>query len=325
MATGFGKILLLTGNSEFLSERTRRRAVRALLEERPECEVAESTASGLAPGELASLTSASLFSEASALVLTDLQDLPEVAATELLAHASDPSPDVAVVLVHGGGTKGKGLLDKLKAQASVTVVEQKAPKYERELTDWVRAEARELGRALEAEAAAALVSSVGADLRSLAGAVDQLVATTESGTSVTVEVVRRYFGGRAEVKGYEIADAAIEGRLSHALERARWAEENRVAAPVITAAFASGLRTLARVASAAPNLRDNELAAVVGAPPFKVRLLRQQMRSWDPDGLRRALAAVARADLDVKGGGAAEPGYAIERMIIQVAASRLRS
>ena len=155
------------------------------------------------------------------------------------------------------------------------------------------------------------------------GAADQLASTLDSGAAVTLEVVRRYFGGRADVRGYEIADAAIEGRINVALEHARWAETAKVAPVLVTSALAAGLRQLARLADAPPRLSEGELARHVGAPPFKVRVLRRQLQGWEPAGLARALDAVARADLDVKG-GSAEPAYAVERMVLQVAAARRR-
>lgn len=324
VANPFGKILLVTGNSEFLSDRARQRAVAAVREVAPEVQLAQSTASSLGPGEFTALTSASLFSDATAVVLTELQDLPDGPATELLGYAASPSAETAVVLVHGGGNKGKGLLDKLRKLPAVSEVTQQAPKYERELISWVRDESRSLGRSFDEEAAALLVASVGSDLRSLAAAVDQLVATVDASETLDASVVRRYFGGRAEVRGYEIADAALEGRLGLALERARWAETAKVAPLLITAAFGSGLRQLARVATADPGLRDADLAREIGAPPFKIRTLRQMARGWDEPALGRALDAVAHADLQVKG-GSAEPAYAVERMIIDVAVARSRS
>lgn len=323
MATAFGKILLITGNAEFLADRTRSRAVAAVTAEHPECEVAESTATGLAPGELAGLTSPSLFSEVSALVLTELQDLPDAAQSELLAYAAEPSSDIAVVLVHGGGNKGKGLLDKLRKLPSVSEVKLEQPKYERDYARWVHTEIRDLGARIDEEAATLLVASVGQDLRALGGAADQLVSNLERGVEITPELVRQYFGGRADVRGYEIADAAIEGRIDVALEHARWAETAKVAPVLITSAFASGLRSLAKLSCAPAGMRDNDLATHVGAPPFKIRSMRQQLRSWEPDGLANALEAVARADLDVKG-GAADPAFAVERMVLQVAAARRR-
>jgi DNA polymerase-3 subunit delta len=311
VATAFGKILLITGNAEFLAARVRSRAVAAVTGEHPDV-------------ELAGLTSPSLFSDASALVLSDLQDLPDAAQAELLAYAAAPSPDIAVVLVHSGGAKGKGLLDKLRKIGCVSEVKVEAPKYERDFARWVFTEVRDLGARIDEQAATALVASVGQDLRALAGAADQLVASVDRGVPITEEVVGRYFGGRADVRGYEIADAAIEGRIHVALESARWAETAKVAPVLITTALASGLRSLAKLATAPAGLRDNDLAARIGAPPFKIRAMRQQLRSWEPDGLAKALDAVAQADLDVKG-GSADPAYAVERMVLQVAAQRRRT
>ncbi|MCW2769046.1 MAG: holA [Aeromicrobium sp.] len=323
MATAFGKILLITGNAEFLADRTRAKAVKAVTAEQPEVEVATSTASGLQPGELAGLTSPSLFSDASALVLTELQDLPDVAQAELLAYVASPSPDVAVILVHGGGQKGKGLLDKLRKAGVVSEVKLEQPKYERDYARWVFGEVRDLGARIDEQAATFLVAAVGQDLRALAGAADQLVANLEKGAEITASLVQQYFGGRADVRGYEIADATIDGRISVALEQARWAEAAKVAPVLITSALATGLRSLAKLSGAPEGLRDNDLAALIGAPPFKIRAMRQQLRSWDQTGLAQAISAVAQADLDVKG-GAADPAFAVERMVLQVAAQRRR-
>ncbi len=317
----FGKILLISGNAEFLADRTRARAVAAVAEEQAECEIATAVAGGLAPGELAGLISPSLFSNASALVLTELDNLPEAAQDELIAYATAPSPDVAVVLVHGGSQKGKKLLDQLRSRPSVTEVKVESPKYEREFVAWVRTELRDLGATIDEEAASLLVSSVGQDLRALAGAADQLASTIGKGDVVTVEVVRRYFGGRADVRGFDIADAAIDGRINVALEQARWAEAARVAPVLITSAFASGLRSLAKLADAPEGLSEAELARHVGAPPFKIRILRRQLRAWDTSSLAAALMAVAHADTDVKT-GEADAAYAVERMVLQVAAAR---
>jgi DNA polymerase III subunit delta len=318
--TVFGRILLISGNAEFLADRTRARAVAAVTAEQPECEVATALAAGLGTGELAGLISPSLFSSSSALVLTELENLPDAALDELVAYAAAPSPDVAVVLVHGGGPKGKRILDLLRAQASVTEVKVETPKYEREFIAWVRAELRDLGAVIDEPAAALLVASVGQDLRALAGAADQLAATVGN-EPVTADVVRRYFGGRADVRGFDIADAAIDGRINVALEQARWAEAARVAPVLITSAFASGLRSLAKLVDAPDGLSEADLARHVGAPPFKIRILRRQLRAWDTASLASALDAVANADTDVKT-GEADPSYAVERMVLQVAAAR---
>lgn len=326
MASAFGKILLITGATsaaEFLGERTRQRAEKQIVAERPEAEIAHARGADLVAGELAGLTSPSLFSDSSALVLTDLQDLGEDPAAELVAYAGNPSDDIAVVLVHGGGTKGKGVLDKLRKQSAVSEVKLSVPKYERDIITWVRDEARDHGRSMDDGAAALLTAAIGSDLRALAAAVDQLASTMDPGRPIDVDTISLYFGGRAEVKGYEIADAAVGGQLSVALEKSRWGAAHRLAPVLVIAAVAGALRQIALLATAPPGLREGELAAHVGVPPFKLRTLRSQVGAWSAAGLATALEAVAEADLAVKGGGG-DPAYALERMLITVSASRTR-
>lgn len=323
MTSAFGKILLLTGNAEFLAERTKQRAVAAIKAEADECEVAESVAGSLGPSDLAALTSPSLFSTSSAVVITDLQDLAEAAQHELLAYAGAPPEQAAMILVQGTGQKGKGLLDKLRALPTVHEVKHAEPKYERDYARWVLGEVRDLGGRIAEPAATLLVAAVGQDLRALAGAADQLVVSVPPGSEISTETVRRYFGGRADVRGYEIADAAIDGRLSAALEQTRWAEDAKVAPVLITSAVATGLRSLARLADAPGGLSQGELARQVGVPPFKLTGMRKQLGHWSPAALAAALDAAAQADLDVKG-GASDPAFAVERLVLQVCAARGR-
>lgn len=323
VATVFGKLLLITGPAEFLADRALRQAVSSVTKAVPDIDVAEVSASAVVPGELATVMSPSLFCPQSAVVIRELQDLGDGPQAELLEHAQQPSADVAVIMLHSGGNKGKGLLDKLRKCAAVTEVKCPPIKYEREHVAWVRSELRGLGGTIDEAAATLLVRAVGLDLRALAGACDQLFNSVERGTPIGSDVVRQYFGGRAEVKGFDIADAAVGGHLAAALEQLRWAEANKVAAVLITSAFASGLRSLAKLATAPPGLHDGDLAAHISAPPFRLKSLRQQLRGWDERGLARALSAVAQADLDVKG-GAADAAYSLERMVLEVLRSRRR-
>ena len=66
-----------------------------------------------------------------------------------------------------------------------------------------------------------MLANVGSDLRELASAVSQLVADT--GGKVTEAAVETYYSGRAEVRGFEIADKAVTGDRAGALEALAWA------------------------------------------------------------------------------------------------------
>jgi DNA polymerase-3 subunit delta len=313
-----GSVTLVTGAEEFLAERTIASVVSALRAADVEADVTEIPASELGPGSLAELTSPSLLAATRAVVVRGLQDLPEESAARLIAYVTSPAGDIALVLVHSGGQKGKGLVDKLR---KLGVVEARCDSPKQwELTRFVAGEVRAAGGRIEESAAGLLVDAVGSDLRALSAAAAQL-ASDAPGTPISPEVVHRYFGGRAEVKSFAIADAAVTGDRSAALEQLRWAMSHAVAPVLVTGAFASGLRGLSRLMSAPRELGDADLAREVGVPPWKLKSLRSQARGWSPRGLAEAITAVARADGEVKGVGA-DPGYALERMVLSVVAAR---
>ncbi|MGI3786329.1 MAG: DNA polymerase III subunit delta, partial [Janthinobacterium lividum] len=241
---------------------------------------------------------------------------PEV-APDLLEVVAARLPDVALVLVHGGGQKGKGVLDKLKA-LDVAVVDC-PPVKTWELPQFVSAEVRQAGGTMETGAAQALVDAVGNDLRALAAGAAQLVSDTEG--RVEAEDVRRYFGGRADVTSFAVTDAVLSGDTGIAMERLRWALTTGVAPVLVTSALASGVRGLGRLVGAAPGQRDVDLAREVGVPPWKLKSMRSQARGWDARGLATALKAVAVADADVKG-AAEDAAFSLERAVLAVAAAR---
>lgn len=314
-----GHVTLVTGPEELLNERAVSEALAAVRHADGESEVSETTADQLSMGALADLAAPSLFSAIRCVVVRSLEDLPDDTHDGILAYAASPADDVGLVLVHSGGQKGSGLLNKLRKLTRVTEVKSAALKAH-ELPRWVASEARAHGARIAEDAAELLVQAVGHDLRALAGACHQL-ANDAAGEPLTAELVRRYFGGRAEVKGFAVADAAIYGQTARALEELRWALDSGTAPVLVTSAFASGLRGLARYKSAARGLREADLAREVGVPPWKLRTLRDQSRGWEVPGLVRAIQCVAQADADVKG-AASDPAYALERMVISVTDAR---
>jgi DNA polymerase-3 subunit delta len=314
-----GSITLITGSEEFLAERTVAAVAADVRLSDTDADLTEIDAGDLGPGALAELTSPSLFASVRVVVVQSLQDLPDESILAMVTYAAAPAADIALVLVHNGSQKGKGMLDKLRDSGHLREV--KAERLKRwELPRFISSEARRVGTPLTEEAASVLADSVGEDLRALAGAVDQL-AGDFAGQEVTAAVVRKYFDGRAEVKGFAVADAALTGNLPGALEQLRWAMHNGVAPVLVTSAFASGLRGLARFLSAPRGLRDVDLARECGVQTWKLKDLRAQSRGWTPEGMSAAIHAVARADADVKG-ATGDAGYALERMVLAVAQAR---
>jgi DNA polymerase III subunit delta len=314
-----GHVTLVTGPEELLNQRAVDAAVRAVRSADPESEVSETPAQQVSMAVLGDLAAPSLFSSVRCVVLTSLEELPDDAYDGLVDYAQEPVADIGLVLVHSGGQKGSGLLNRLRKIPTVTEV-RSASLRPSEFSRFVSAEVRGYGGRIAEDAADLLVQAVGQDLRALAGAAHQLTSDFP-GEPLTGAVVRRYFGGRAEVKSFAIADAALAGRAATALEELRWALDNGTPAVLVTSAFATGLRGLARFASAPRGLREGDLAREAGVPPWKVRTLRQQARGWDDRGLATAIRAVAQADADVKG-AAGDPAFSLERMVLAVTTAR---
>jgi DNA polymerase-3 subunit delta len=243
-----------------------------------------------------------------------LQDLPDDASDSLLSYVDAPATDVALVLHHTGGLKGKALLDKLRKAGAVEVKAEALKAWE--LPRWVVAEFRSHKKRVTEDTAKALVDAVGEDMRALAAACDQLSSDVDEDT-LGEDVVHRYYAGRAEVKGFAVADAAIEGRTAAAIEQLRWAFSTRVDPVLITSAVASGLRSLARYQGAPRGLRDADLARELEVPPWKLKNIRRQASGWTPRGLAVAIQAAADADAAVKGAGG-DRMWACERLVISV-------
>jgi DNA polymerase-3 subunit delta len=281
-------------------------------------DVHDVAAAGLSPGELAALTAPSLFGGGCVVVVRSVQDAGKDLAAALGRLAAAPPADVVLVFTHAGGAKGKALLTSLLG-AGVARVDCPAIKRFGDRMDFLRGEFRAAGRKADDGGLRALLDAVGTDLRDLASACDQLAADTEG--VINQGVVARYYRGRAEASGFTVADRACEGKLADALEQLRWALATGTSPVLISSALAQGVRALGRVGSASRTKRPEALAAELGMPPWKIDRVRQQLHGWTADGLATAHAAVAEADAQVKGEGASA-GYALERAITTIVASR---
>jgi len=309
-------VTIVVGEVEFLIDR----AVRDLIAASEAGDLHDLDGAALGPGELDALTSPSLFGGGSVVVIRAAQNAAKEVAAELTRYAASPAPDAALIMTHAGGAKGKELLAGVKA-AGAQVIE--CPKVTRfaERLDFVRGEFRRAGQRADDAAARALLDAVGSDLRELAAACEQLAADAGPGARVDEAVVATYYRGRAEATGFTVADLAVEGHLARALEQLRWALATGVSPVLICSALAQGVRLLGRVGSAPRNVNTATLAAEVGAPPWKIDRVRQQLRGWPPGGVARALHAVAEADAQVKG-ETTSADYALERAVRRIVAAR---
>lgn len=310
-------VLLVLGDEELLVSRAVGEVVEAARATDPHADVREYEAGALNPGEIAEMTSPSLFGGRRVLVVRSGQDARKELIAALVGYARRPDPEVSLVVVHAGGAKGKALADGLR-EAGATVQPATKPKGHRDRVAFVRTEIRRGGGRCADDAAEVLIAAVGTDLRELASAAAQLIADTDG--RITAETISRYYRGRAEVSGFTVADAAVVGDVPAALEALRWALHIGVDPVPIADAIADGVRTVARVASAGRG-SSYQVASSLGLPPWKVERAQRQARGWTAEGLVDAMRAAAECNAAVKG-GTDDRGYALERAVFAVAAAR---
>lgn len=315
MTSAFGTSLLITGPESLLAQRIVERTKKEALAAHPEADVNEILASELEDSMLAEVVGGSLFASHIIAIIDDVGACPASVVDQLVAVAVDPPEELCLILVHQGGVKGKGLIDKLK-KGKVRTETVAAPKAW-ELSSFVMDEAKRHRISLRKDAADEIVASVGHDLRALAGAVNQLADDAE-GKEIDSALVKRYFAGRAEVTSFAVADAVMAGNTSLALERLRWALGTGVPPVLVTSALASSFRGMGKYLDAqGSRMSGPDLARHIGVPPFKIKDLSAQSRNWQQGGVAEAIKLVAIADGEVKG-AATDPEFALERMVLSV-------
>jgi len=309
-------LTLIQGGESILADR----AIASLLAKKPQATVTQLECSEIEVGAITDALAPSLFGEDRILVLREIQELAQDLQDEVSEFCNNPDPTVELVLWHKGGVKGKALLDKIK-KLKPEMIAVDAIKKDGEKAQFVHDEFARAGRKVTVDAVQALVDSLGSDLRELSGAASQLASDVASGKTIGVEDVEKFQQGRVETTGFDVADATLDGKTDLALITLRQALVTGVDPVLITSALASSIRTLAKVSGSNKGVKSFELASSLGLPPWQIDKARRQLQGWTPATLSYAVVTLAEADAQIKG-AAADPGYALERAILEIARAK---
>lgn len=315
-------IVLIQGPEDFIASRALADLRRKLRAQSPDLEVTKIDASAYTAGRLAMAASPSLFGEPKLIEISSVASMTDDFLADALAYVRAPEPDVVVALHHGGGVRGKKLLDAVKASGA-PVVECQPLKKDADKAEFVGAEFRQAGRRIDPQAVRALVAAVGANLSELAAACSQLISDTpaEGSGTITPELVDRYYGGRVEATAFRVADAALAGNGPVALSSLRHALATGVDPVPLVAALAMKIRTLAKVYSARGS--SAQIAKEFGMQAWQVDAAKRDIAAWTPEALVRSIQVLAEADAQVKG-EARDPVYAVERAVTIIATAARR-
>jgi len=308
---------LILGSEAALADRALSKILAQLKEEK--AEVTTISAGDAIVGDISDALAPSLFSERRALIIKDLQDLPEESRDEITRYLPEPDATTTVIFVHKGGVKGKALLDAIK-KVKPEIIACEPLKKDSEKEQFVKELFLDSGRKASPGAVAALVGALGGDMRELQQAVSQIALDAPAGV-IDEKYIDEFHQGRVETTGFDVADATIDGNLPTALISLRSAIETGTDPVMVTSAIASALRSLAKVSGSASGAKSFELAGQLGMAPWQIDKARRQLQGWTPRALSKAVQAIALADAQVKG-AATDPIYALEKALATITAAR---
>lgn len=244
------------------------------------------------------LETGSLFDAGRLVIIRDGDDAKEPSLKAIGRWAENPTPDTRLVMLvstpQGAKRVAKALGDVAEIRTPDDVPPWEAP-------GWVVKRARALNRRVTPDAAKALVEALGTDLRELATALDQLIASTPDDAAVDVARVVTQFRG-IESRIHEFVDALFDRDRTQALRRLRALLNNDEPPILIVASIAAQLRILAML-STSERRAAASVAKELGIREGAVKRAMRRARNFTPDEIRRAYRVVADADLAFKSEG----------------------
>lgn len=254
------------------------------------------------------LQSGSLFGERRGVLIIDAQNLQrtEVEILADLMTGLDGQSVVVVLVSMGALAAALGRIVKVEGETH-TVTKMR----ERDAIDWLRDAARNRKLKIDASVAATLILRFGSDVAALGQALDQLQEVEEP---ITAELVAARFRNRPDEPMWHFADAIAAGDTGAALRRLT--DFLTHGHPLQLLAFLENDLRRRALAASAPDIET--FAEWVGGSPdhYPTKKAWRARGAATEDDLRRALDAVARADINLKTMPEATHRLTMERLTV---------
>lgn len=259
------------------------------------------------------------------VVVRNVTDLDAAGAELLAAHTLAPCDGTYLVMVVENRRKLPGALDKAVRAAAVATV---APSSEKTV-DVVGAALRAAHLRLTAPARERLTSHLGEDAGRAPELVALLAAAFDAGAELDVADVEPYLGEAGTIARWALTDAIDSGDAPRALEAAHRlmhatsGSEQKSKHPMqLMATLAGHYLDLARLDSPAITTKDHA-HGVLGGSPFPAHKKLRAAQHLGSRGIAEAIALVADADIDLRGGyggrRAVPPETTIEVLVARLA------
>lgn len=219
----------------------------------------------------------------------------------LVGYLVDPMPTTELVLVGGGGTIPKAVLDALKRVAA-NIIDTSPPTRQKERSGWIDEQFAAGGVRVDSAAAALVTSWLGEDAGRLPGLVETLASAYGTGRRLGRSEVEPFLGEAGGVPPWDLTDAIDRGDTATAISLVHRMMEAGGRHPLAVMAILHGHFAKLLKLDGADARDEASAAAAMGIKPgFPARKALEQFRRLGGPGATRAIGLLAQADLDLRG------------------------
>jgi len=314
-------VYLLTGEEEFLIQAATERLVRAAVD--PAAKDFNYTLldseTATADSILTAVESLPAFAERRLVVLKNAEQLPAGEANRLAAYLKNPCPTTCFVCVAPKFDARRSFFQALKAQAAVVDCR---PLSDAQVTVWLKAQAKSLGRTISEDAVLFLKERVGRDLLPLQNELAKAALGGEDQKSIGLEDVQRTCGGSGEVSVFDLLNALAKRQMEPAVRTlTRLVEEGEPPLKILST-IGYRFRLIWKVKRAMhAGHTDSALMRMFGLGHWVAAPVITAAKAYPEKDLRWAFQRFVETDAGLKG-GALSPKLLLEVLVLDLCSGK---
>jgi len=316
-------VYLFTGEEEFLIQAAMDRLVRAVVDPATRdfnYNVLDGESSS-ADDILTAVESLPAFAERRLVVLKNADQLPAGEATRLAAYLRNPSPTTCFVCIAPKFDARRSFFQALKAQAAVMDARSLT---DAQVTAWLNAQAKSLGRAISEDAVLFLKERVGRDLFPLQNELTKAVLGSDNPKRIELEDVQRACSASGEASVYDLLGALSRRHLESSLRTlTRLLEEGEPPLKILsTVGYRFRLVWKVKRAMQAGH-SDAALMRMFGLGQWAAAPVIASAQAYSEKDLRWAFQRFIETDAGLKG-GALSPKLLLELLVFDLCSGKLK-
>jgi len=233
----------------------------------------------------------------------------------LLKYLADPLASTCLVLwVKGPVNKGNKVV-KATEKAGV-LVEINALKGT-ELSNWLKEEARALGKVVEPAALEYIIFNGGSELRLLKSELEKMALYAGDGERITLDIARQLLTRTGEASVFVLVDGIGQKKGEPALlELRRLLAEGEPPVKILFMIARHFRQLLLAKEMSHKGLNEKQIASELSAPPFVAGKLLRQAGNFSFDELENAMRHILECDVLIKTGS--PPRQELEALVLQL-------